>query len=55
MNGKDLPKTITLGVSFSLDTNMDFYNTFMTGSDLNVCEGYISDVSSTEPAYLTED
>jgi hypothetical protein len=54
VNGKDMSKTMTLGVSFSLDTSMDFYNTYMTESDLNVCEGYVSDVSSPVLHYSVE-
>lgn len=54
VNGKDLSKTITLGVAFSLDPSMDFYNTFMTESDLNVCEGYVSDVSAPVLHYSLE-
>ncbi len=54
VNGKDLSKTITLGVAFSLDPKMDFYNTFMTDSDLNVCEGYISNLSAPVMHYALE-
>lgn len=54
VNGKDLSKTITLGVTFSLDPKMDFYNTFMTDSDSNVCEGYISNVSAPVMRYALE-
>ncbi len=54
VNGKDLSKTMTLGVSFSLDTNMDFYNTFMTDSDENVCDGYVSDISQSVLQYAIE-
>jgi predicted ATP-binding protein involved in virulence len=54
VNGKDLSKTITLGVTFSLDPSMDFYNTLMTDSGSNLCDVHITDVSSTDPAYLTE-
>ncbi|MFC0048560.1 AAA family ATPase [Rheinheimera tilapiae] len=54
VNGKDLSKTITLGVTFSLDPKMDFYNTFMTDSDSNVCEGYISNVSAPVMHYAIE-
>lgn len=54
VNGKDLSKTMTLGASFSLDTGMDFYNTFMTESDSNVCEGHVSDVSAPVLHYAIE-
>jgi len=54
VNGKDMSKTMTLGVSFSLDTNMDFYNTYMTDSDFNVCEGHASDESAPVLHYAIE-
>ncbi len=54
VNCKDLSKTIMLGVTFSLDPSMDFYNTFMTDPDSNLCDDHITEVSSTDPAYLTE-
>ncbi len=54
VNGKDMSNTMTLGVSFSLDPKMDFYNTFMTDSDSNVCEGYISNVSAPVMHYAIE-
>ena len=54
INGKDLSKVMTLGVSFALDASMDFFNTFMTESDQNVAEGFVHDVSAPVLEYAIE-
>lgn len=54
INGKDLSKVMTLGVSFGLDASMDFFNTFMTESDENVAEGFVHDVSAPVFEYAIE-
>lgn len=54
INGKDLSKVMTLGVSFGLDASMDFFNTFMTESDENVADGFVHDVSAPVFEYAIE-
>lgn len=54
INGKDLSKVMTLGVSFGLDASIDFFNTFMTESDENVADGFVHDVSAPVFEYAIE-
>ncbi len=54
INGKDLTKVMTLGVSFGLDASMDFFNTFMTDSDESVAVGFVHDVSAPVLDYAIE-